>query len=155
MKKWVRKFEDMMAASAYAEAGEFEAAKETAKTPRSILLALSGRSSDRHAFRYAVNACKRTGAVLEIMYSPEAKDSLRQLESELQKDGIEHFSVRITGRMQDEIRHYTENRGSILFVVIEAPSEAGSGRRKAGRQFENSWNRLKCPLVTVSKPSAV
>lgn len=154
MKKWIKKLEDMMAASAYAEAGEIETAKETLREQRTILLALPGPSSDNSAFRYAINACRRTGAVLEIMYSPDAKDSLRKLEPELRKEGIEHISVRITGRIQDEIQNHTENRGSILFVVIEAPSETLPGSRKAERQFEQSWNRLKCPLVTVSKPSA-
>jgi len=155
MKKWIKKIEDIMAASAFAEAGEIETAKETLKEQRTILLALSGPSSDTSALRYAINACKRTGAVLEIMYSPEAQGSLRQLQSELRMEGIEYYSIRITGRMQDEIQNYTENRGCILFVVIEAPSETVLSGKKADRQFEHSWNRLKCPLVTVSKPTAV
>jgi hypothetical protein len=88
------------------------------------------------------------------MYGPEAHDSLQRLQPELHKEGIEYSSIRKTGRIEDEIQTYTENRSSILFVVIEAPSEASVSNKKAGRKFEQSWNRLKCPLVTVSKPSA-
>jgi len=154
MKKWLKRFEDIMAASAYAEAGEFETAKDTFREQRKILLALSGRSSDMNAFRYAVNACKRVGAGLEIMYGPEARDSLKRLQSELQREGIEYSSIKRKGRLEEEIQLYTEKRNNILFVVIEAPSEAGVSSKKAGRKFERAWDKLKCPLVTVSRPSA-
>lgn len=154
MKKWLKKFEDIMAASAYAEAGEFETAKETLKGQHKILLALSGSSSDTNAFRYAANACKRVGAGLEIIYGAEAKDSLKGFQSELQKEGIEFISIKKPGRLEEEIQNYTEKRSDILFVVIEAPSEFNVRNKKASRKFEQSWEKLKCPLVTVSKPSA-
>lgn len=154
MKKWLKRLEDIMAASAYAEAGESETAKETLKEQRKILLALSGSTSDTNASRYAINACKRVGAELEIIYSLEAKDSLKRLQPELQKEGIEYSSIKISGSLEDEIQNYTEKRGDIIFVVIEAPSEVKISDKKSSRKFEQSWEKLKCPLVTVSKPSA-
>ncbi|MEW6602890.1 MAG: hypothetical protein AB1499_18095 [Nitrospirota bacterium] len=154
MNKWLRKIEDMMASSAYAEEGEFETAKNNVKQQRAILLALTGPSLDTNALRYAINTCKRTGAVLEIVYNPAAADSLALLKSDLEKEKIEYFCIRKTGRMEDEIPSYTEKRTDILFVVIEAPAEAVPGSKKAGRKFQQSWNKLKCPLVTVSGPSA-
>ncbi len=153
MKKWLKRLEDIMAASAYAEAGEFETAKETLKEQHKILLVLSGSSSDSNAFRYAVNACKRVGAGLEIIYNPEAKDSLKRLQPELQEEGIGYGSIEINGRLEEEIQNYTEKRSNILFVVIEAPAEVNIRNKKASRKFEQLWEKLKCPLVTVSKPS--
>ncbi len=155
MKKWLKKLEDIMAAVAFAEAGEFETAKETLKEQRKILLALSGTTSDTNAFRYALNTCKRIGAELEIIYdSNQAKGSLKQLQPELKKRGIAYSSIRRNGCLEEEIQNYTSINQNILFVVVEVPSEVSINSKKANKNFEESWKNLKCPLVTVSKPSA-
>ncbi len=153
MKKWLKKLEDILAAAAYAEAGEFETARETLKEQRTILLALSGATSDKNALRYAVNACKRIGAGLEIMYNPEAKNSLKQLQPELKKEEISFSSIKRNGRLEEEVQNYTTANRLILFVVMEIPSEDSLYNKKVRNNFAESWKNLKCPLVTVSKPS--
>ncbi len=151
MKNWMRKFEDVMAAAAYAEAGEFETAKETLKEERRVLLALSGATTDMNAFSYAINACKRIGAELEIMYDSGAKASLKQLRPELRKLGIDCSYVKQTGRLEEEIQNYTRNKSNILFVVLEVSEDFDMQSKKAGTDITDAWKNLKCPLVVVSK----
>ncbi len=154
MKKWLKKLEDVMAAAAFAQAGEFETARETLKEQRKILLALTGEKSDVNACRYALNTCKRIGAELEILYtSKKAKGSLNQLQPELKKCGIEYSLIKKNGCLEKEIQNYTNMKRNILFVVIEAHEEINTNSKKVNKNFVESWGRLKCPLVKVSKLS--
>ncbi len=151
MKKWLKKFNDIMAAAAFAEAGEFETARETLREQRKILLALTGEKSDINAFRYALNMCKRIGAELEILYSSEHKEGLlNQFQSELKKEGIEHRLIQRNGCIKEEILSYTSKKREILFVVVESSDGLNINCKKANKIIAESWENLKCPLVVVS-----
>jgi len=151
MKKWLKKFEDAMAAAAFAEAGEFETAKETLKKQRKILLALRGERSDLNAFRYAVNMCKRIDAELEILYvSENVKDLLKHLKSELGKEGVEYSLIQKSGRIEKEIQDYTSIKKDILFVVVEVSEGLNVEDKKTDKLITDAWENLKCPLVVVS-----
>ena len=152
MKKWMRRLENIMAASAFAEAGEFEAARETIREQRKILLALRGDQSDTNAFRYAVNTCKRLGAELEILsVSKIDKSFISQLRSELMKEGIEYLLIQKSGPLEKEIKHYTGMKSDILFVVVEVSDGVDIHSRKSEKIITDAWKNLKCPLVVVSR----
>jgi hypothetical protein len=152
MRKWMRKVEDAMAAAAFAEAGEFDIARETLKGPRKILLALRGEKSDANAFRYALSTCRRIGAGLEILYvSKIEKEMLRKFRSELKREGIDYDVIRKTGSLEQEIRNYTGMKRDILFVVVEVSEGVDIHGKKAERIIADAWKNLKCPLVVVSQ----
>ena len=151
MKKWLRKLNDVMAAVTFAEAGEFETARETLKERRKILLALRGERSDLNAFRYAVNMCKRIDAELDILYvSENVKDLLKHLKSELGKEGVVYSLVQKSGRIEKEIQDYTNIKRDILFVVVEVSEGADVNSKNADKILSDAWKNLKCPLVVVS-----
>lgn len=152
MKKWVRKLEQIMAASAFAEAGEFESARETIKEQRRILLALRGEESDTNAFKYALNTCRRIDAELEVLYvSKIEKGLMSQFKSELQKEGIEYSFIRKNGSLEEEIQNYTGMKRDILFVVVEVSEGVDIHCRKSEHIIADAWRNLKCPLVVVSR----
>ena len=152
MKKWMRRLENIMAASAFAEAGEFEAAREAIREQRKILLALRGDQSDTNAFRYAVNTCKRLGAELEILsVSKIDKRFISQLRSALRKEGIDYRLIQKSGSLEKEIKNYTGMKSDILFVVVEVSECVDIHNRKSEKIITDAWKNLKCPLVVVSK----
>jgi hypothetical protein len=151
MKNWIKKWEDAMAASAYAEAGEFEAARETLKGGGRVLLALTGENSGRSSFKYALNICKRIRASLEILYLPENKEGLLDtFEAELKKEGIDYSLTRGEGCIKEEILGYTNKHRETLFVVVESSDGLNINCRRGDKIIAHSWKRLKCPLVVVS-----
>src|SRR4030042_2726966 len=94
LKKLIKKLEDIMTASTFAEAGEFEAAREILKEGRRVLLAMREGEGERKALKYAMNTCKRIGADMDILYLSSAESSenpmLKQFFSELQSEGIHY-----------------------------------------------------------------
>jgi hypothetical protein len=152
MKKWMRKFEKAMAAVAFAEAGEFETARETVKEQRKILLALRGEKGDIHSLKYAINTCKRLGAELEILHVSEIeKGMMKQFRSQLKEEGIVYDLIRKKGSLEEEIRNHTGIKRDILFVVVEVSEDIDIRSKKTERIIKDAWKNLTCPLVVVSQ----
>jgi len=152
MNKWLGKLEAAMAASAFAEAGEFETARETLHEGRKILLALKGAESDRNAFRYALNMCNRMDAKLEILHiTPIPSDLLREFKSELRKENIEYLFIKKNGSLEEEIRNYSGMKENVLFVVVEVSEGVDIHSKRSEKIISNAWKNLKCPLVVVSQ----
>jgi hypothetical protein len=151
MRRWMRKFNNVMAAAAFAEEGEFETARQTLKEQRKILLALTGEKSDKNAFRYAVNVCKRIGAELEIIYVSKIDNGLlKQFRSELRNEGIEYCFIQKNGSLQEVIKNHTDMKRDILFVVVEVSEELNIKSGESVKILSDAWKNLKCPLVVVS-----
>ncbi len=156
MKKWIKKLEDIMAAASYAEAGEFETARQTLRENRRILLALTGERSDKNAFRYALNTCKRITADLDILYvSDSVKGLLKEFQSALKKENIAYQLIQKSGNLEEEVRNYSSMKQDILFVVVEVSEDFAMHSKKADKILEDAWDNLKCPLVVVSQPLTV
>lgn len=146
--KIVKKLEDIFAAAAFAEAGEFETAKEMVKGRQKVLLALTGRDSDRKSFTYAMNICKRIGAGLEIIYSGNGSEMV-SLTDQLKKENISYEIIQVSGSIKEAIISHAEKRSDIRFVVIESSDTLNIDFKKDNTIPPKGWEELKCPLVVV------
>lgn len=152
MKKLMKKFEDIMSAATFAEAGEFETARELVKGRQKVLLTLTERETDTKSFRYALNICKRIGAGLEILYvtrNSKMIDLLDQFRSELKEEEIPFEIIQGSGCIKEAIVNYAEKKKDIQFVVIESSGTLELDCKKEDRVLSKAWARLKCPLVVV------
>lgn len=152
MRKIKKKLEDIFAAIAFAEAGEFETAREILKGRGKILLTLTGRASDRKSFKYVLNICKRIDADLEILYvtrSSEMVSLLEQFQNELKKEEIAYEMIQGSGCIKEAIINHTEKRRDIQFVVIESSDTLDIDCKENNRILSKVWDGLKCPLVVV------
>jgi len=152
LKKTMSKIERMMSAVSFAEEGEFNTAREMLKEERRVLLAVKREQMDKKTFRYAVNACKRIGAHLDILYiSPaEAIDPiLEECLSEIDKEGINYRLMRKNGCLKQEIIDYTNSKKKVLFAVTESSENLDVDCKGKGKRLSDAWQNLKCPLVVV------
>lgn len=151
MKKWLKQLENDLAAAAFAEAGEFDTAREMMKEDRRILLAVTDEHKDINAFKYAVNMCKRIGAALEILFPLKSgKKAIEYFISELRKEGIDHKIIEVKDCVKEEILNYTNQRRDILFVVVESSDGLDIHCEDDQKRISDSWQHLKCPLVVVT-----
>lgn len=150
----MERFDDLMSAISFAEAGEHEKAKELLKGRDTILLAVSERVMDRNALKYALNLSKRIEAGIDVLYmaKPDSRNPLVEtFMSEARTMGIAGALVRKEGCMKKAILDYTEKKKEILFVIVGSTPELDMGCRTGKKSLSEAWRKLKCPLVVVSK----
>lgn len=148
------RFDDLMSAISFAEAGEHDKARECLKGRDTILLATSERALDRNAMKYALNLSMRIGAAIDVLYlsrSAERQTPLDLFMKEAAKSGVACALVRRDGCMKKAILDYTEKKREILFVVIGSTPELDIECSAGEKALSEAWERLKCPLVVVSK----
>jgi hypothetical protein len=148
------RFDDLMSAISFAEAGEHEKARELLRGRDAILLATSERAIDRSVMKYALNLSKRIEAALDVLYLTKSGGRhvlLDAFMSEAAESGVDCTLVKRDGCMKRAILDYTEKRPAILFVVIGSAPELDIECRAGGKALSEAWKRLKCPLVVVSK----
>ncbi len=171
MKDFFKKFEDAMASAAFAEAGEFESARQIIgadkNSNKKVLLGTESTNVDHKAFRYAFNLCKRVGARLEILHIlrpsdasrsktvedllSDIKDGLKPLFDSLVREGISYRLNFGEGRLEEEVVKYMDGRSDILLVVIEPPSDSSRKKSTFEKRMRMAIEQLKCPLVVVSE----
>jgi hypothetical protein len=152
MRNWAKKFENMMAASTYAEAGEYKTAQDILKEGRRILLALQKGNIDKRTLKYALNACERVIANLDILYiskSDVIDPLLEQFLKELEKEEIQYRLVQRKGKIEHEIKEYTDTHKEIIFVVIDSPEIDEDESNEKTKGPHEWWLNLRCPLVVV------
>src|SRR3990172_4167372 len=148
------RFEDLMSAISFAEAGEHEKAMEFLKGRDTVLLAISDMVFDRSIFKYALNLSRRIRACIDILYLTKVEmngQHIREFMSEAAKEGIRCSLIKKEGCMKKAILEYTEKRKEILFVVVGSTPELDIECKTAEKSLSDAWKRLKCPLVVVSK----
>jgi hypothetical protein len=166
----IRSLEKHMTAAAFAQAGEFGAAREMLQTgtrPKAVLLVLDGHATDSDAFTHAVNLCKRIGAGMEILaFSPhveregtEENSSIRQAEYErveslsrlAEKQGVTCTITVQAGNVDEQLFHYVQRHKEIAAVIYGSQSPRKVIGRDSGfqRALEAIVAKLAIPLVKV------
>jgi hypothetical protein len=148
------RFDDLMSAISFAEAGEHEKAKELLKGRDTVLLAVSERVVDRHALKYALNLSKRIKAGIDVLYLAKSDSKNPLVEtfmSEARRLGIDCSLVRKEGCMKKAILDYTGKKKEILFVIVGSTPELDIECKTGEKSLSEAWKKLKCPLVVVSK----
>jgi len=146
-----RKIEDLFAATAFAEKGEYETARQISRK-KSIVLVLLGTESDRASFKYALNISKRIDAALEVIYvSPERQVAaiLASVKEETQRESVELKVVKRNGCIKNELIAYTQKRSDVQLVVVESAEDLDEDCTE--RELIKAWKRMNCPIVVVSE----
>jgi hypothetical protein len=155
LKKMMKKMEDVLAATSFAEEGESESARSILNDGRRVLLALKEGRIDIKTLKYAVNTSKRIGACLDILYvaaggRQDANDPLiRNLQADLSAEGIQYRLIRQTGCLKQAVIDYTNREKEILFAVVESPNSLDADCNMKDTRLSELWQKLKCPLVVV------
>jgi hypothetical protein len=156
LKKMMRKMEGYVTAASFAEEGEFESAQSLLQEEKTVLLALREGHVDPKTLKYAMNASKRIGAHLDILYISSTGESnldeesmLLQYQSELKADGVPAHLVRKTGCIKQEIIDYTNKEQDVIFAVVDSPNSLDGNCKKNDSRLSELWQKLRCPLVVV------
>jgi hypothetical protein len=169
--------QQQMAAVAYAEAGEFDAATEIASPlvkSKTVLLVIEGESPSPEPFAYALNLCKRTNSELDLLQVIEQsrKDDDYELLSNKMTEGSRNivalvrqlegeeipFKVTIRlGEVSQKLFNYAKRHKDVSMVIFDSPRlRKGSEKSQAwSRLLENISHQLAIPLVTVEHKQAM
>jgi hypothetical protein len=145
----IKRFENIMAATAFAEAGEFETAREMAGTKQKVLLVLTGRSSDVKCVTYALNFCKRMKAGLEILCMESGRDIVERLASELKEAGIDYHVNVVDGCLKKAVLDVTRQNSGFDYVVVNSYRGLDTGCGEEAEILPDVRDMIKCPLVVV------
>ncbi len=156
LKNIMKKIEDVLAATSFAEEGEGESARSILSDARRVLLALKAGSIDSKTLKYAVNTAKRINAGLDILYvtaagGRDAEDDplMTGLQHELSAEGIKYRLIRRTGCLKQAVIDYTNREKDILFAVVDSPQSLDLDCNNRDTRLSELWQQLKCPLVVV------
>lgn len=146
-----------MTAAAFAEEGEFAAAKTLMQDSRRVLLALRNGQADAKTLKYALSAARRVNARLDILNVVPANGAARGTGAtaldaylpELTAAGISFRVILQSGCLKERIVEHTNNEKDVLFAVIESPEHLDDDCRKRGRELSDLWRTMQCPLVVV------
>lgn len=168
--KLIRSFEDYMGAAAFAQAGEFDSAREMLQTgnrPKAVLLVLDGHPTDSDAFTHAVNLCKRIEAEMEILAfsprteregsdddspkGPAAYERLESLTRLASQQGVRCTVTMRTGKVDAHLFRYVQRHKEIAAVIYGAQNPRKIVGRDLGfqRALEAIVAKLAIPLVKV------
>ncbi|WP_456433034.1 universal stress protein [Thermosulfuriphilus sp.] len=160
--KWkeiFRKIEAAFGAVAFAEAGEFETARELLKggfTEGHVVLGVEGLELDKKAFRYALNLCRSTRSALQIIQaipaegpdkkakSPLPEEVLREALESLDFEGLPLRVVTVSGKLDQVLLLYLRHVKGIVSVVI------AGGKRRFRQTYARIIREASCPVVLVS-----
>ena len=154
MGKFQKKFDDLMSAVTFAEAGEFDTAREFLNNRGKVLFATKESQPDRQALKYAMNICRRIGASLDILCISSKKGIspiIGKVIEDLTKEGIKCTLSKRIGCLRNQIIDYTNVNKGILFVVIESSENLDVDCSRTSEKMSDAWKSLKCPLVVVSE----
>lgn len=161
--KLFKKLEESMTAATFAEAGEFEMARQFLKSNKNankrVLLGTDKPEIETKTISYALHLCQRLGGGLEIFHMlrlPEnetgselsqEKEPLAALNSALQQKGVVYQPVSGLGCLADEVLRHAGTRRDILCVVFDALEPDGASCRKAKENMIARLQALHCPVV--------
>ena len=164
MKKILEDFQNAMSAAAFAEAGEFDTAKEvlgpSKNAHKKVLLVTDGGAANQ-SIEHALTLCRRLEAQLEILHVRSAGASRATAPEPLNdKDNpagltVSYAEVERHDSLADTVAEYSRGRRDILCVVLEgAAADQPAGKRKnSSRSLGWLMKQLHCPVVVYSGSS--
>lgn len=156
------KFQQAMAAAAFAEVGEFETARQLAgknkNAHKKVLVVLEGDDLSMRILNYALDLCKRLGGQLEILHKqgPENIDISRtEVWQEFTKKGEDVVCSSLDSResLDEKLTEYGKTRRDILCVVLRIDLME---KKPVKKKEENAWSpdwimqKLNCPVMVYS-----
>jgi hypothetical protein len=164
-----KKLEEAMTAATFAEAGEFETARQFLKTNKNahkrVLLGTDKPEIATRTISYALHLCQRLGGGLEIfhmLHLPEnetasglglEKEPLAALNNALQEKGVVYQPFNGRGCLADEVLRHAGSRRDILCVVFDVLEPDGASCRKAKENMIAKFQALHCPVVMYAGSS--
>lgn len=167
----IKSFEDTMASTAFAEAGEQAAAyrmyHQGRNARKKVLLGTDTQDLDLHTIGYALKLCQRVEAGLEIFHfvkneksektiptSSDAYASPRQLQTLLGELGIEYNPVEAQASFQKELLDHVSKRRNILCVVLGSHNHSHEKHNNTKKMsaMAKAFGKLNCPLVVYEQP---
>jgi hypothetical protein len=173
----VGQFEKSMSAAAFAEAGEFEVAREILSPetrPHTVLLVIEKDLPNVNAIEYTVSLCKRIGAIMDIIVtSPPGSMSSRNvpnlqtagphpemilnLAQFLREREITYHMYMLQGDLVEKLGDYVRQHKEVTTVVYD------SSRNEESHSKDDTWHklldiictRLSIPLITVFQKRTV
>jgi hypothetical protein len=145
----MKQLENILSASAFAEAGEHETARQMVRTDERVLLVLVGNASDAKSLKYAENFCDRMKARLEVLCPAGMKESVEVSLTPIRKKGIEYSVDGIDGCLKQAIVDITTSNGDIRYVVVNSYRDLEAGCGKESQSLPDVRDIVKCPLVVV------
>jgi glutaredoxin len=152
IREFVKQLEEIMSATAFAEAGEQDMALKILHGRKKVLLVLTGEEIDIKAAKYALNLCNRIKVGMEILYitkGNEEKASLHEYLKELQAKGIEYQVTECEESLREAIMRFIQKEKGIQFVVVDLHDLGLESEREAKKTLKE-WEKMECPLVLVS-----
>lgn len=165
-----KKLEEAMTAATFAEAGEFETARQFLKTNKNarkrVLLGTDKPEIATRTISYALHLCQRLGGGLEIFHMlhmlenetvsglSQEKEPLDALNSSLQEKGVIYQPFNGCGCLADEVLKHAGTRRDILCVVFDVLEPDGTNCRKAKENMIAKFQALHCPVVMYAGSSA-
>ena len=156
------KFQQAMSAAAFAEAGEFETARQIAgknkNSHKKVLVVLEGDDLNKRILNYALDLCKRLGGQLEILHKqgPRRVD-VTKTESwqEFTKKGgqVVCTSLEPSESLDYKLTEYGETRRDILCVVLRIHlMDKKPDKKKEEKAWSPDWimEKLNCPVMVYS-----
>jgi hypothetical protein len=141
----INKFENLMSAVAFAEAGDHKTARKFLS--KKSIAVLSGDQSDKDVLKYALNFCNRIDTMLEIFYFSNKKKFLQELKNMIKTKTDINFHIK-NGDILTEVINYVKAKKDVLFVVID------KGIINKSKKINQDWTALNCKLVVVSKDNS-
>jgi hypothetical protein len=148
------RFDELMSAVSFAQAGEHEEARRIMKGKEKVLVAVSDVHFDKSVFSYALSISRRTSTSLDILYLTRTElhmDEITAFMSRASDEGITCGVTKKDGCMKQAILDYTSKKKEILFVIVGTTPELDIECKAGEKSLSEAWKKLKCPLVVVSK----
>lgn len=160
------KLEQSMTAATFAEAGEFETARQFLKPNKNaykrVLLGTDRTEINPKALQYALQLCQRIGGNLEIFHVIHAAEEsvaeagqknrlVESVQDSLREKGIVYQLVMGEDCLAAEVLKYTANRRNLLCVVFDAIEAGNSTCQKARETMLAKFHTLHCPVVVYAE----
>lgn len=143
-----KRLEAHLSAAAFAEAGEFDTAREILDAGRTVVLGLQEERLEPGVLSCALNLCQRVNAGLDILLvtpHPEQPPRLQPFLEEVDRAHIGYRLIRKAGALGAEIVRHVREQRNVAFVVIDSLESWGAAKSTA------PWLQLTCPLVVAQR----